>query len=121
MHADMEGRGGEGEGEGEGGQRGGMERGGLRWKWREEGRGAVTRRSRLSFQCEEVERGTQQNICLDVQTTQKPHPEETHAHANSTRLSVYMYSVKSEGPGGATCAWDQDWATQQQTQPRRIY
>lgn len=52
------------------------------------GGGAVGRRSRLSFQCEEVEGGT------STEHVFKPRPKHSHTHSYSTRLSVFMYSVE---------------------------
>lgn len=73
---------------------------------REEGGGAVGRRSRLSFQCEEVEGGNStEHVFSDVQTTEKPQPKRSLTHTYSTRcLSVVMYSVQWKDLGGKTCA-----------------
>lgn len=60
-------------------------------KWRDGAKGgvAVGRRSRLSFQCEEGE-GELRRTLSDVRTT-----ESSVTHTNSTRLSVFMYSVQA--------------------------
>lgn len=53
-------------------------------------RGAVGRRSRLSFQCEEVEGETQQNAFSDVQTTEKPHLKQSHTHIQHTSQCLHI-------------------------------
>ena len=85
------------------GNKGDEERGGCRgWGGFSGKGGAVGRRSRLSFQCEEVEGETQQNMCFQMFRKQRnlihntvSHTERhTHTHTHSIHLSVIMYSVE---------------------------
>lgn len=55
-------------------------------------RGAVGRRSKLSFQCEEVEGK------LD-RTRKEPHPKHNQTLAYSRRLGVFVYKVECEDVG----------------------
>lgn len=75
MHADMGGR--------------EVDERGVKWRDGAKGGVAVGRRSRLSFQCEEGE-GELRRTLSDVRTT-----ESSVTHTNSTRLSVFMYSVQA--------------------------